>query len=453
MKNLFRFAIVLMAVFIMGACTNALIEVSPNNPDPNPPMPPDPEAMTTAETFADASVNQGAFNLPGKFPADIQIPDVDGARNTAFVVNFSPQLVIPVNLDVNPLEESANFPIFDASAIPELVFPGNLLFLSSTQAFLLGTNFTGSGVAYFNPTSGEVLQVLSLNDPIDLTQTLPYSRPQDCDFDTVTVSSVGPGPFVPTFLANAAVANGRLFLVMSNGCFDFTGSAYTQSMVLIFDINDSMPFLTPASTPHIILNGFNATAVTAVGDKLIVGTTGDTAFDFSTNSSTPETPSFLTEVDPETLQVTRTLNLGMVGINFRPLAVTSDESAAFIGSSTFSEVYEIDLDSFTVVRGQNNPIEIFDVEADYISDQELAFGDQVLFVSSYNQSGVKGIDLSSSERNVLPEILDFAFEVNPGVTGAGPIAVRPGRPTIDYTGPDLFVLTGDPGTISTATTY
>jgi hypothetical protein len=145
--------------------------------------------------------------------------------------------------------------------------------------------------------------------------------------------------------------------------------------------------------------------------------------------------------------------MGEVALNFQPLAVSADAKRGFIGSSAFSEVYEIDLASFTALRGESNPIPITDEAADFISDQEIAEGGEILFVSSFNRSAVNAIDLTSSERTVLPTSLDFAFPDNPGVTGAGPMAIRPGVPGRDFTGPDLFVLTASPGTVSTATTY
>jgi hypothetical protein len=90
---------------------------------------------------------------------------------------------------------------------------------------------------------------------------------------------------------------------------------------------------------------------------------------------------------------------------------------------------------------------------DYISDQAMAFGDEVLMVSSFNHSSIRGVDLTAEPLAALGAELDFAFPENPGVTGAGPMALRPGQPGVDFGGPDLWVLTGSPGTVSAATTY
>jgi hypothetical protein len=137
------------------------------------------------------------------------------------------------------------------------------------------------------------------------------------------------------------------------------------------------------------------------------------------------------------------------------MALTSGGSirGTFVGSSAFSQVYEIDLQNFSAVRGKNNPIVLSDTAGDFITDQKIAFGEDVLFISSFNRSAVNGIDLTTAARHVLANALDFQFPGNPATTGAGPMALRPGEPSVDFTGPDLFLLTSSPGTVSSATTY
>lgn len=410
--------------------------------------------MTTAQSFANASTQLNAFGLGGDFPPDIQIPSAPGMESTAFVTSYFPAAVIALDLNSNPPHVSSTFMGFDASGVGVVGSPNNGLILNPNQALISGTiGFAGvSGLALFNPTTGALSQTVNLSDPINLTQALPYSQPGDCNGDSVNETSVGPGPYSPNFAADLAVLNNRLFVSMSNLCFDSSfESFYVQGLVLVYDIHSSAPFLTPASTPYIVLNGFNATGLTVVGDHLIATSTGDTSY--TTGVQLPQTASVLDEIDPNLLAVTRTLNLGEVAANFQSLALSSDQSTGFIGSSSFSEVYAIDLDTFTALRGENNPILIFDDAIDYINDQEVAFGDQVLFVSSFNHSAVKAIDLTSPAYFVLPGILDFSFSGNPGLTGAGPMALRPGQPGVDFQGPDLWVLTGSPGTVSNATTY
>jgi len=425
---------------LLTACGSSSVQTGNGNNNNSNPV----GSQSTAASFASASVNLNAFSLGGDFPPDIQIPDVTGMESTAFVVSFSPAGVIPIDLNSNPLKVSSQFATVSAG----IAFPNHVDVVSPTQAFLLG----GSAVAYYNPTSGVVFQTLNLTNSINLTQTLNYSRAGDCNGDSVNESSVGPGPFSPSFGGDLAVIGKRLFVSMSNACFDTSFSSfYIQGLVLVFDINDSPPYLTAATKPYIVLSGFNATGLTVANGKLIATSTGDT--ELVSGNTIPETDSILDEIDPNTLTITRSLDLGKVAANFQPLAVTEDGSSGFIGSSAFSEVYEINLGTFTALHGESNPLSVSGVSNDYITDQAIAFGGDLLFVSSFNRSAVNAIDLTSDGRAVLSKTLDFSFSTSPGVTGAGPMALRPGQPAKDFNGPDLYVLTSSPGTISSATTY
>ena len=404
--------------------------------------------LSTSASFATATTTLNAFALGGDFPPEIAIPKANGMQSTAFIANFSPAGVIAVDLNSNPLKISEQFATLDVSTVPEAAFPNHVRVISTTSAFLLG----GGGMIYYNPTSGAIFGKVNLTAPIELSEALPLSGPCDYDFDTVAETEVGPGPFSPNFAADLQIIGNRAFVSMGSSCFDSGfNSFYVQGLVLVYDINNQPPFLTPASTPYIVLSGFNATGLSVAGGKLIATSTGDTALGLA--GSTPETASFLDEIDPQALAVTRTLEMGNVALNFQPLAISADAKLGFIGSSAFSELYEIDLQNFTALRGESNPIQVSDDESDFLSDQEITEGGKLLFVSSFNRSAVNAVDLSSSERTVLPTTLDFAFPDNPGLTGAGPMAIRPGIPSQDFKGPDLFVLTSSPGTVSTATTY
>lgn len=448
MKKL-GYLFVLLILTTTWGCAGVGIETVAN-PQANPAgrggPPPGPDPKTTPESFVSALVTLGFFALGGDFPPNIVIPDIEGMRSTAFIISFFPTAVIPIDLDTGKV--STQFPLFDASAIPEAAFPNGLWIESPSRAYLLGSTH----VVIYNPTTGKMLGSRSLTDPINLTQILPYSQPGDCDGNMVDESSVGPGPYSPGFPAAVAAHSGRLFVTMSNACFDPSfESFYVQGILLVFDISDSPPYLTPASKSFLVLPGFNVTGLTVLSDRLIVTSTGDTTL--SSGVATPETDSFLTEVDPVSISISRLLNLGLVAANFQALAVNAAETLGFIGSSAFSEMYEIDLDQFLTLRGKDDPIVLFEGDDDFISDQKIAYGDQVLFASSFNNSGVKGVDLTDPNRMVLANVLDFSFESNPGVTGAGPMALRPGQPGVDFFGPDLWVLTASPGTLSNATTY
>lgn len=72
---------------------------------------------------------------------------------------------------------------------------------------------------------------------------------------------------------------------------------------------------------------------------------------------------------------------------------------------------------------------------------------------SFNNSKVYAVDLAGDEPTLLPDVVDLSFPGGLGITGAGPGALRPGEPGVDFTTPDLFVLTSNPGTVAAIKTY
>ena len=446
MRNRFKIIFLAMVVLMTG-CAGSVIQTNSPGGDGSGNSPTGIPGQTTAESFAGGTVQKNLFALGGDFPPAIVIPDVPGMTGTAFVVTFNPAAVVPLDLSTTPPKASTAFKVFDATAIPEAAFPNNVWIESPTRGYLLSS----SDIIVFNPSTGEKLATVSVTAPIQLTQSLAYSQPGDCDGNGTPESSVGPGPFTPSFPSSLAIHSGHLFVTMANTCFDSSfESFYIQGILLIFDVQSGPPFLKVASTPFLVLPGFNASGITPLSHRILVTSTGDTSLQGGVNI--PQSDSFLTQIDPGTLQITNLLNLGKVAANFQPLAVNGPETRGYIGSAAFSEVYEINLNNFQVLRGDNDPIVIYGGE-DFISDQEMAFGDEVLLVSSFNHSAVRAVDLTANPLAAIATELSFAFPENPGVTGAGPMALRPGQPGVDFGGPDLWVLTGSPGTVSAATTY
>ena len=67
--------------------------------------------------WGNVTITTDAFIFGSDYPADIVIPDIDGMRDTAFVVSFlNPSGVIAIDLDSNPLRISTRFAVFIAPA-------------------------------------------------------------------------------------------------------------------------------------------------------------------------------------------------------------------------------------------------------------------------------------------------------------------------------------------------
>lgn len=400
-----------------------------------------------AETFTDAEVKLNLFSLGSDYPSDLVIPDIEGMRSTAFIASGNLS-VVPVDLDT--LQISTEFPVFSPSAEIAAVLGGyqrKVLVVSPTQALFLGVG----GLIDFNPKTGEVYQSIDLTAEIN-----PGELALSKEVDGQTTHS---GAFNPSSADSIAVIGSRVFVSMSNLSLDYTH--YIQGLLLVFDLNEQAPFLTPAGEGFVVMkdmqNGalFNPTALSIVQNQLIVTVTGASDSEFVDNvlKLTPTTNSALVKIDPQTLQITQSLNLGLIAANSSPLAVTGNGQSAFFGSNVYSRLYEVDLKNFSVLRGKDNPIILSDLDIDYISDQKIPSGEDILFVSSFNQDAVLAVDLQDPERQVLDRKLNFHLDPNPGLSGPGPMAFRYGEAGKDFNGPDLWVLTSSPGTLSGAVTY
>ncbi|MCB1214842.1 MAG: hypothetical protein KDK66_05130 [Deltaproteobacteria bacterium] len=386
------------------------------------------------------SLNQvETYNLPGDFPPDLLIPAFD--PSTVFTLDFTSAAVLPIKLDSSPLDLQKLWPIWDGAALGLGLSPNDLFMLSPSQAFLLGVE----DLVYYNPTNGEVWQSVKINEPILLEQALAYSRAEDCDGDGLVESSIGPGTFSPNTPNQVVATPTQVFVSVSNLCFspDFN-SVYTQAMLLVFDLQTEAPYLSPSDPAFIVLEGFNATGLTLTETSLIATATGDTIFQDGQNL--PETSSYLNEVSLSTQQVTRSLDLGMIVANFKGVALNEDQSLAWLGSANFSQIYEIDLASFSLSQS----FSLSEVANDFISDQVFDKNRNLLFASSFNQSGI--FVLNPQEPKQV-DFLDLNNLDQPGLTGVGSLALRPGLAGVDFEGPDLWALTGNPGRLLGLQTY
>ncbi|MBI2337471.1 MAG: hypothetical protein HYU97_11995 [Deltaproteobacteria bacterium] len=394
----------------------------------------------------------GSLNLGSLFPADIDIPNIDGMRDTAFITLAEPPYLVPI--DLNNLQASLKFFGLDLGTLPKgssLDFGVGSFFLSPTQGFLL----TGASLVYFNPTSGQILQAVSLADVFKLKQPLLLSEAVDTDGDGDQEISLS-GNFSPSFASDVVVSQNKVFVSMANLYFTATGTTYRAKGILrLYDLHDSSPYLTIAATPYLEVSGFNPTGLllSKVGD-LIITNSGDFKYDEGFKP-VPTTPSLLDRLNTTTLTTLTSLNMGMVGLTFKKIAYAAEDNLGFIGSYMENKCYAIDLNAMTTVRGASNPIYLGSqqTQLQFISDMAVRADGELLAVASFNDNKIFGIDLGDANYPLLSEVLDFTETDNPGVTGVGPIAFRPGTPGTDFSGPDLFIIQASPGVLKAVQTY
>ncbi|GEM_PF-2155989 len=435
----------LLMMSMMGACGGGAAVVT-SAPTVIPPSDntPAPSAVPLAPVLGQTTLN--ALNLGGDFPADIDIVNIAGLSNIAFITSYSPAAVIAVDLNSNPLQVIAGKGLPSLSGINNVGFPSNLFIADATHAYLL----TSTSLIFFNPSDTTVYGSLSLSNPITLTSTLA-----SLNADGSPATPIPAGAFTPTYPASIVAVGSKVLVSFSN--LAFSGSSLNranQGIVEVFDLQGNN--LVPSTPPYFTTSGFNTTGLTLLPNgNLLITNTGITQFTSDFNNQVPVSSASVDAANPQTSSLIATLDLGLSTPAFRSWAVSPDGSKAFIGSASGGFVMEISLAPFQVLRGVTNPIVIADgsLGTDFIDDVVMANDGGGIYPMSFNHSSVYAVDLTGSVPQLMSKVVSLAAPGNPGITAAGPGAMRPGQAGVDFNGPSLFVLTGSPGTIAVINTF
>jgi hypothetical protein len=316
------------------------------------------------------------------------------------------------------------------------------------------------------------------------------------------------GKLLTTFTSGAALAAGHLFVSSSNVGDDpgTANTQFLPGTVLVYDLELGTlpPGVHPnAGVPAIFTGAFNPTDVTTVttpGGRsfVLVSATGAIGLR-EDDPGTPEieaggvplTASAIEVIDPVLLQRVGTVPLGLAGISFGRLAVDPSQRVAFTGSAIGRRLYAIDLAALDAipalapadppvvldgsdVRAGNVDARIFDAASplavpalpngappascdgfvvaaafDHAGEHLFAteFCDGTMAVVDVDLSGAPPIPVPAARFDVA-RVTPVAAPVGPQGLGEprapGPMATRPGEPGVDFTGPDLFFLVGDP---------
>lgn len=333
-----------------------------------------------------------------------------------------------------------------------------------------------------------------------LTATFPPS-PDSCVDPRVRSFEFG-------YTSGVAFAAGRLFVSMSNlgnnPGTQFTQFLPGAVLVYDFDPAASPPRVSPRADGVIFTTAFNPTHVTALRtaggrDLVLVTNTGplgvildDPQTDELEAGGVAQGEGSIDVIDATTLQLVATVPLGLAAPSFDALAIDPSRRVAFTGSAATRSLYAIDLAPLDALPPLAAGARPFVLDG---SDVRVGGADARIFDAArplriparangapaatcpgftvgtaFGATGAKlfatefcdgtlttvGVDLSGDPPIPVPRDEHFAVlaqsnVVAPvGATGLGQpralgsIAVRPGVPGIDYRGPDVFVLAGDP---------
>jgi hypothetical protein len=316
------------------------------------------------------------------------------------------------------------------------------------------------------------------------------------------------GQLLTTFTSGAALAQGRLFVSTSNLGEDTgtANTQFLPGSVLVYDVDltAAPPRVEPnAGVRAIFTTAFNpsdATPVVTPGGRPLVLVTASGAI--GVRNDDPQTPAIegggvalsdaaIDVIDPVALQLVATVPLGLAGLSFDRLAVDPGRRVAFTGSATGRNLYAIDLaalDAIPPLAPVDPPVRLDGTDARagfrdariFTAANPLAVDalpngappescDGFVVAAAFDHTGTRlfatefcdgtiavvDVDLSGSppipvpaSRFELLRVRAVTAPVGPSGLGEprapGPVEVRPGEPGVDFDGPDLFFLVGDP---------
>lgn len=428
----------------MGACGGGT-SVGTSTPNTIPPAenaPPPPNSGPVSPKIT--QVVKNALSLGASvYPPDLDIPNIPGLDHYAFVTTFDPA-IIAVDLNTNPLSVDVGKGLPNLATVSGFGFIIGTAIKDATHAYVLGSE----KLVIFNPSNATIYGSIEFTDSINLSSPLAIRNGDGSGAGQVS------GSFTPFYPQGLAISGNKLYISFANLTFTGFGTIdkATQSLVRIYDIvGDS---ITPSAIPYVAANGFNSTGLTALDDgNLLITNSGIGLYDSVTFVFSPTIPATVDLFNTQTSSTIGTLDLGLSYPSFRSWAITPDGNNAFLGSATAGVVIEIGLNPFQIKRGFDNPIVITSTEigSDYLSDVVISPDGGGLYVASSNNSKVYAVDLTQSQPTLTDQVADFSAP--PGVVGVGSMSFRPGQVGVNFTGPDLFLLTNNPGTIAAIFTY
>ncbi len=393
------------------------------------------------------------FALGSDYPAGLVIPDIDGMRNTAFVVSVdNPPGVVAIDLERAPLMLSSTFLTCRAPAgagIPT----GALVVLAANRLLFL----TSSHLVDCDPTTGLVRAASPLLESITLARDYPLSAPFDVQDDGYAESVTH--TFELNFPGGLAVQQNRVFISFSNYLMPIGAPVAAPGIVREYALLTTAPYLQVVGKPF-VTSAYNPSALKALPDGrvLVVNSGLNAVVDSHTK---PLTDAGVDLLDPQTGKTTW-LNFGPVALAFSPPAVTRDGARAFVTSASFGELYQIDLRIPEIIHDHTAPITVTsnDEGGDFLTQVALDPNERALYVASFQHSAIYPAAVTGTRVEMLPAtmpqpiVVGNAGEVssaNPSgsTTGVGALAIRPGVAGIDYAGPALVALTAYPGKLIT----
>lgn len=314
-------------------------------------------------------------------------------------------------------------------AVPPGSDPIDMEFLNDTRAYV--ANIIGQSVAVVNIQSRvcEILFVEAGHEGI----TEPCQE----------VRVVAGNPFDDP--SGVAIANGKVY-ISNNNLATFSQPNGDGFVSIIRAENNQFVTTIPAT-------GANSTSMIVFDGNIYLVNAGNITStpDFSEFFCDPEFPPSIDKINPQTDTVVSTIPIPLSEENPlvclpNAIAATSD-GFAYTGLGLVGALLKFDLVSGEVVNGPDDPIVITDTTG-LNNTADVAIRDDLLFTTLFNSDQIAVLDTDTDELDPFPYIAPFPAGIrafDPGsdlFDGVQSLAIRPGEPGVDFTGPDIFFITG-----------
>lgn len=323
-----------------------------------------------------------------------------------------------------------------------------------------------------------------------------------CIFPPTPIDSMGnaivPNPFcdalIPSYLttltAGKAVAGGRLFVAMSN--LNFSGSGFLPGTILVYDWIDLGGTITVrpnTETPVLYTTGFNPTGVVQIetpGARELVLVTVTGAIGAGSGASNILTEASIDVIDPTIPRIVARIPLGRAGPSFDSPSVEPGGRIAWVGSSSERNLFAVDLralDNPALYTGIGPPVILdglsvgFEDARIFAERNAFELPDRIDGPPARDCMGFTHVAVNASGSEIVAsDFCDGTFtRIRADLTGSPPIpypsnrfevagqstpfapndalgllrspsliAVRPGIPGLDYSGPDVLIVAGQP---------
>ncbi|MCI0482232.1 MAG: hypothetical protein L0213_11680, partial [Candidatus Dadabacteria bacterium] len=130
-----------------------------------------------------------------------------------------------------------------------------------------------------------------------------------------------------------------------------------------------------------------------------------------------------------------------------PLVATLDGRFGYTGLGLVGALLKIDLQTGEVINGTDDPIVITNLDSLNLT-ADIAIRDDLLFATLFGTDQIAVVDTDADVVNPFPYIAPFpagirAFDPDSDLfDGVQSLAIRPGEPGVNFTGPDIFFITG-----------